>query len=155
MFTLMVTIHVILGGSPPVASLCLLAVIFVTVIRYQHGLMFAKSSFVVPQVQLLLESPPPVLAQTFSKTPDPVCPNTKTRQVPSTCAFNRGAHDVLRGIRPCSGCFAVGSGTTHRGNHGAIQGALRAGWAGLTLNPWNSRRGWHRWCVSSTWQVGL
>ena len=51
--------------------------------------------------------------------------------------LKRGAHDILRGIGACSGCFAVGSGTTDRGNHGAIQGALRAGGAGLTLNPWN------------------
>ena len=48
---------------------------------------------------------------------------------------NHGAHDVLSGIRPGRGGFAVGSGAADRGNHGAIQGALGAGGTRLALDP--------------------
>ena len=47
----------------------------------------------------------------------------------------RGAHDVLRGVRPCNCGFAVGPGAAHRGHHGAVQRALRARGARVAGHP--------------------
>ena len=56
----------------------------------------------------------------------------------------QATHDVLRGVRPRGGGFAVGPGTTHRGHHRAVQRALGTRGAGLALDPdSHSMCGWY------------